>query len=124
MRKASAVEVIPTCSSLSLTSRIGEIRICSLWRKFVEMAQAPKKRPTPSTHANAKAVADRRGLDCANPASDSGPATLGAGRLDIIVGRVIGFCKEDRRILDGTAKVRQSVHAQQLQQLSLGRAVP
>src|SRR5579871_2684180 len=38
IRKASAVETMPTCSSLSFIKRIGEILICSLWRKFVEIA--------------------------------------------------------------------------------------
>jgi hypothetical protein len=38
MRRASAVDVLPIFSSLSLIRKIGEMRICSLWRKFVEMA--------------------------------------------------------------------------------------
>ena len=38
MRNASAVEVEPIFSSLSSIKKIGEILICSLWRKFVEMA--------------------------------------------------------------------------------------
>jgi len=38
MRSASAVDVLPTFSSAALIRKIGEIRICSLWRKFVEMA--------------------------------------------------------------------------------------
>src|SRR5262245_26435435 len=42
MRKASAVEVGPTFSSCALIRKIGEILICSLWRKFVGMAATPK----------------------------------------------------------------------------------
>jgi hypothetical protein len=38
MRSASAVDVLPTFSSAALIRKIGEMRICSLWRKFVEMA--------------------------------------------------------------------------------------
>jgi hypothetical protein len=38
MRRASAVDVLPTFSSAALIRKIGEMRICSLWRKFVEMA--------------------------------------------------------------------------------------
>src|ERR1700722_1465244 len=38
IRRASEVEVLPTFSSLSLIKKIGEMRICSLWRKFVEIA--------------------------------------------------------------------------------------
>jgi hypothetical protein len=38
MRRASAVEVLPIFSSAALIRKIGEMRICSLWRKFVEMA--------------------------------------------------------------------------------------
>jgi hypothetical protein len=37
MRWASAVEMIPTWFSFWSISRIGEMRICSLWRKLVEM---------------------------------------------------------------------------------------
>lgn len=37
-RKASAVGTMPTCSSLSLISRTGEMRIPSFLRKWVEMA--------------------------------------------------------------------------------------
>jgi hypothetical protein len=59
MRKASAVEVTPICSSFSLISRIGEIRICSLWRKFVEMAQTPKDKCAPPAPAGCKAVINR-----------------------------------------------------------------
>lgn len=36
--RASAVETEPSFSSLSLIRKMGEILICSLWRKFVEMA--------------------------------------------------------------------------------------
>jgi len=34
---------MPACSSFSLMSRIGEIRTCSLWRKFVGIAVYSKK---------------------------------------------------------------------------------
>jgi hypothetical protein len=37
-RSASAVDVEPTLFSFSSIRKIGEILICSLWRKFVEMA--------------------------------------------------------------------------------------
>jgi len=42
-RRASAVETTPTCSSFSLIRRTGEMRICSLWRKFVEIRGSPIK---------------------------------------------------------------------------------
>jgi hypothetical protein len=38
LRSASAVEVEPILFSFSSMRKIGEMRICSLWRKFVEMA--------------------------------------------------------------------------------------
>src|ERR1700733_10074206 len=41
-RSASAVETLPTFSSLSLIRKMGEILICSLLRKLVGMAQTPK----------------------------------------------------------------------------------
>jgi len=53
MRSASAVEMIPTCSSLSSTRRMGEMRICSLWRKFVEMAKYLSKTARLATPARA-----------------------------------------------------------------------
>jgi hypothetical protein len=46
-RSASLVEVLPTFSSLSLIRKIGEMRICSLWRKFVEIPIPPKNRDYP-----------------------------------------------------------------------------
>src|SRR4051794_28559114 len=77
MRSASAVETMPTCSSLSLTSRIGEIRICSLWRKFVEMAQTPKGSRTPPTHVDDKAAAiDVGKVGLPLPSFDDAPLTL------------------------------------------------
>jgi len=41
-RNASDVDVLPTFSSLSLIRKIGEMRICSLWRKFVEITVLQK----------------------------------------------------------------------------------
>src|SRR2546430_2329337 len=41
LRSASAVEVEPILFSFSSMRKIGEMRICSLWRKFVEMAFTP-----------------------------------------------------------------------------------
>jgi hypothetical protein len=40
-RSASAVDVEPIFSSFSSIRKIGDMRICSLWRKFVEMAVTP-----------------------------------------------------------------------------------
>jgi AcrR family transcriptional regulator len=51
MRNASAVEVDPTFSSKALIRKIGEILICSLWRKFVGMAATPKNLARIAGHA-------------------------------------------------------------------------
>src|SRR5687768_16813595 len=53
LRRASDVLVEPTLLSFSSIRKMGEILICSLWRKFVEMAYVSKNQPrgrTPSTH--------------------------------------------------------------------------
>src|SRR5450432_3145985 len=54
MRKASPVEVLPTFSSSALIRKMGEILICSLWRKFVGMALTPKNLAPQTAHADAK----------------------------------------------------------------------
>jgi hypothetical protein len=41
-RSASAVDTLPTFSSCALIRKMGEILICSLWRKLVGMASTPK----------------------------------------------------------------------------------
>src|SRR5437016_13993657 len=45
LRSASEVEVGPTCVPFSSIRKMGEILICSLWRKFVEMAEISNKHP-------------------------------------------------------------------------------
>lgn len=46
-RNASAVEVEPTFSLFSSIRKIGEMRICSLWRKFVEIV-SPRETVEPA----------------------------------------------------------------------------
>src|SRR5438132_9235941 len=55
-RSASLVGVGPIFTSLSSMRKTGEIRICSLWRKLVEMARTP----TESSSPRARAADERR----------------------------------------------------------------
>src|SRR3954447_5414562 len=53
-RIASAVLVEPTFTSFWSMRKIGEMRICSLWRKFVEMAKLSCCGPKPARRAHAR----------------------------------------------------------------------
>ncbi len=68
--------VEPTLTSFSSIRKMGEILICSLWRKFVEMVHVSKNK-------------DRR-------KTPSGPKRL--SHVDYLIGREAGFIMQTLRV--------------------------
>jgi hypothetical protein len=80
------VDILPTFSSLSLIRKIGEIRICSLWRKFVGITIPQKDHFAAKAHAPIRGTFKPNNKRATDSPKDGGRSQSGAGPVRLSLG--------------------------------------